>query len=264
MRIIQRDRSTPENVFWTNFICGTIFSFMAILISLFTTYSQECKNKLKWIGALFGAIGSIFIISSIVLLSRISENPINVLWMTLLFICYIIYIFIIRKNINKIYDMAGYYRSNVDTIVKDIVEETSSKDYQLRYNIEYGVLRSLTLQMPDDFKEQLIGGVSDELINILYDLYKDLQTPISKEDFGVYCIKDEDDYNVVIKLTKTESTALCNMVGIKVNQKRFFARTTSNLVEWIGLEDPMRLMFVYNGTTVEELLDFLANLKNRD
>ncbi|MBQ8522789.1 MAG: hypothetical protein IJ458_03930 [Clostridia bacterium] len=256
MRITQSDRSTPESVFWTNFIVGTVFSFMAILISLFTTYSQECKNKLKWIGALFGAIGSIFIMGSVAFLCRVAENPINIMWMTLLFICGIMYIFVIKKNINKIYDLAGYYPSNFDKMIKGVVKETSNKDYQLRYNIEYGALRSLTLQMPNKFKEELINN-NDELIDFLYELYKDMQTPISKEDFGIYGRSNGDEYNVVIKLPQTTATGLCNMIGIKVNQKRFFALTTSNLIEWNGLENPTRSYYVYNGETKDDLLHFL-------
>ena len=132
MRFTQRDRSTPESVFWTNFIVGTIFSFMAIMVSLFTTYSQECKNKLKWIGALFGALGGFFIMGSIICF--VSASLIMRISGMVLMICGIIYIYVINKNIKKIYNMAGYYPTNHKKIINEVVQELSNEDYQLRYN----------------------------------------------------------------------------------------------------------------------------------
>ena len=257
MRVIREERITHEGIFWLKFILGIIFNWISIFVAGSEKYFDDRANKLKWYGTVSGFGVSIFLYGAIA--SFI--NKLIILGIILLAIV-VVLIILVYKQREKIYIKAGYtghiIRKNVEKTGNDLKEEITSQDYQIRYRIEYVILRNLIIKMENDFKEMLLD--EQKIIDFLCKIYENLSEKPKREDFAVYYNLTNEEQNVVLKLPKTESTALCNMIGIKVNSKRFFAYSNT-LVEWKGIENPMRLYLKFDGNNAEDLLDYISKIK---
>jgi len=253
MNVIKEEQITHEGVFWLNFVLAIMFNFFGIFPAGSKKYLDDCVNKLKWLGYLFGFIVSAFVygaIGSII-------NGIIILGIILIVIAIVIIIVIYKLRV-KIYAMAGHVVGpKLNNMRQELVKEMSDQDYQIRYRIEYGILRNLIMNMEENFKKILLE--EDKIIDFLCDLYINLSNNPSRNDFSVYYNKTNDEKNIILKLPETDSTALCNMIGIKVESKRFFAYS-DQLVEWKNIENPIRLYLKFDGKTPEELLHFISNL----
>lgn len=263
MRFRQKDRTTPEGVFWVNFGIGIIFNIFCFIAIMSVTYSIEYKNRLKTYGALLGGVGGFLILLLFGIFFRmVSKFKVAAVLLSILFVGLLVaYIVAVYMNRFKIYEKAGYYEyrdvKEAQQMKEDIIKELSNSDYQIRYYIEYGVLRNCALQMNEKLKETFFE--KEKLIKFLLEQYKEIKSiKYTEKDFDVLYSDDKD--TIVIKLPETTGTALCNMIGIKVESKRFFA-FSSGLVEWIGLENPMRGYINFKENDPQKLLEYLTEEK---
>lgn len=250
MKIYKVDKTTRSSLTNQIFIATLIFNFFAFFGTFCSKYSDNEKNKIRIKVSVYG------IWSSSLLYGMIGSfmNKFFVLGFVLLFnfIISIVLFFIFKKR--NVFYKEDYIENSLSQFKNTLIENNKNKNYQLRYYIEYTVLKNAITQMSEQFYQLLLN--KDEFINFLYQIYKNIgNQTFTTEDFDIL----QKDNVFVITLPQTSEVGLCNMIGILIqkNKVRFFA-FTNHAIEWI---DNNRILFDFNENNEQKFLNFLLTIK---